>query len=409
MCNLILKYLLNLDIIVVEKRRNSSEEINDVMFGSENNLKKLNNEFVEIIGIIAEYNPFHNGHIYHIEKIKEKYPNSIIILVINGYFLERGEISILSKENKTNIALNNKVNIVIELPLVYGTQSADTFADESIKLLNKMNVTKLIFGSESNDINLLKKLAQKQLEPEFDILVKKYLNEGINYPTALAKATNVDFDYKPNDLLGISYIKSIIKNKYNIEAECIKRTSAYHDLESNDEIISASNIRNKLKSNEDINKYLPSYVIDDLIRINKDMYFKLLKYKIITDENLNTYLDVDEGIEYRLKKNIINANTLDEFIEKIKTKRYTYNKLNRMFIHILIGLKKQDNKDKQDYLRILGFDALGKKHLQKFNIKSYFKQTKIYDYELKASLLYDLINDTNTYEFETKNKPIIKD
>ena len=180
-------------------------------------------------------------------------------------------------------------------------------------------------------------------------------------------------------------------------------------MESNDEIISASNIRNKLKSNEDINKYLPSYVIDDLIRINKDMYFKLLKYKIITDENLNTYLDVDEGIEYRLKKNIINANTLDEFIEKIKTKRYTYNKLNRMFIHILIGLKKQDNKDKQDYLRILGFDALGKKHLQKFNIKSYFKQTKIYDYELKASLLYDLINDTNTYEFETKNKPIIKD
>ena len=145
------------------------------MFGSENNLKKLNNEFVEIIGIIAEYNPFHNGHIYHIEKIKEKYPNSIIILVINGYFLERGEISLLSKENKTNIALNNKINIVIELPLVYGTQSADTFADESIKLLNRIHVTKIIFGSESNNIDLLKKLAQKQLEPEFDILVKKYL------------------------------------------------------------------------------------------------------------------------------------------------------------------------------------------------------------------------------------------
>ena len=364
---------------------------------------------MEIIGIIAEYNPFHNGHIYHINKIKEMYPDSILILVLNGYFLERGEISLLTKENKAKIALNYGVNIVLELPFIYGTQSADTFANMSIKLLNKLNVNKIIFGSECADITILEKLADTQLEPEFGKLVKTYLNEGINYPTALAKATNIDFEYKPNDLLGISYIKAIKENKFNIKQECIKRTNDYHDLHSNEEIISASNIRNKLKLNENISKYLPNEVIDDLIKINKDMYFNLLKSKIITDDNLNDYLDVDEGIEYRLKKNIIISNNIDEFIEKVKTKRYIYNKLNRMFIHILIGLKKSDNYIDDKYLRIIGFDNIGRNYLQKINCIANYKNTKVYDYELKASLIYDLINNTNTYEFEIKNKPVIKD
>lgn len=364
---------------------------------------------MEIIGIIAEYNPFHNGHIYHINKIKEMYPDSILVLVLNGYFLERGEISLLTKENKTKIALDYGVNIVLELPFIYGTQSADTFANMSIKLLNKLNVNKIVFGSECADITLLEKLADKQLEPEFGKLVKFYLDEGSNYPTALAKATNIDFEYKPNDLLGISYIKAIKENNYNIERVCIKRTNDYHDLDSNEEIISASNIRNKLKLNENINKYLPSEVIDNLIKVNKDVYFKLLKSKIITDDNLNDYLDVDEGIEYRLKKNIIISNNIDEFIEKVKTKRYTYNKLNRMFIHILIGLKKSDNYIDDKYLRIIGFDSIGRNYLQKIDYIASLKNTKVYDYELKASLIYDLINNTNTYEFEIKNKPVIKD
>ena len=363
---------------------------------------------MEIIGIIAEYNPFHNGHIYHINKIKETYPDSIIILILNGYFLERGEISILSKESKTKIALEYGVNIVTELPFIYGTQSADTFAEASIKILNKFHITKLIFGSECNNMPLLKKLAQKQLDPTFDTLVKKYLAEKTNYPTAIAKATNIDFIYKPNDLLGISYIKGIIKNSFNITPECIKRSNDYHDITSNGEVISASNIRNKLKNHEDITKYLPKKVINDLIRIDNEIYFKLLKAKIISCDQLDKYLDVDEGIEYRLKKYILNANSIDEFIEKIKTKRYTYNKINRMFIHILMGLKKNEAKNNEEYLRILGFDNKGKKYLNQIKNSINFKNTNIYNYELKASLLYDLINNTNTYEFEIKNKPIIK-
>ena len=363
---------------------------------------------MEVIGIIAEYNPFHNGHLYHIQKIKEMYPDSLIILVLNGYFLERGNISILSKEAKTKIALNNQIDIVLELPFVYGTQSADTFAYESIKLLNKFNCTKLIFGSESNDINLLKDIVEKQNSHGYDELVKEYLDQGLNYPTALAKALNIKNDFfKPNDLLGISYIKAIKETNSKIDPITIKRTNDYHDLASSEDIISADNIRNKITNNEDITSYLPKEVIPFINTLNPDKLFELLKVKIITEKDLSIYLDVDEGIEYRLKKQIMNANTLEEYVNSIKTKRYTINKINRMLIHILVGLTKEDKKVLEpNYLKILGFNDKGKKYIKSLNIKENYKNTNIYNYELIASYLYSTITNTNTLEFDQKNKPI---
>ena len=127
---------------------------------------------MDVIGIICEYNPFHNGHLYHINRIKEMYPNSLIILILNGYFLERGEVSILTKEDKTKIALNNNIDIVAELPFIYGTQSADTFADISLKILNNFKVNKLVFGSECNNIEKIKEIANIELNKEFDAKVK---------------------------------------------------------------------------------------------------------------------------------------------------------------------------------------------------------------------------------------------
>lgn len=368
---------------------------------------------MEVIGIICEYNPFHNGHLYHIKKIKELYPNSLIILVLNGYFLERGEISILSKEAKTKIALAHGIDIILELPVIYGTQSADTFASVALKILNNFHVNKIIFGSESNEIEKIKEIASKQLDEEYNKLVKEYLDNGLNYPTALAKALNIDFEFLPNDLLGISYTKAIIQNNYNIEPITIKRTSAYHDTSSNDHIVSASNIREKIKNNEDISKYIPINIKDFINNTNYDNYFRLLKYKINTDNDLNEYLDVDEGIEYRLLEYINKSKNIDEFINNIKTKRYTYNKLNRMFIHILLSFLKTDNVD-IEYIKILGFNSNGKKYLnsikENLEISTNINKDSIqYKYELKASIIYDLINNTNTYEFEQRNKPIIID
>ena len=368
---------------------------------------------MHVIGIICEYNPFHNGHLYHLKKIKEMFPDSLVILALNGYFLERGEISIISKENKTKIALQSGIDLVIELPFVYGTQSADIFANISITILEKLHCEYVVFGSEINNIDTLENIADYTLNnEEYDQDVKKYLDEGVNFPTALAKAIKIDFSFKPNDLLGISYIKSIKMNNYKIKPITIKRTNDYLDTNLDNDIVSASNIRSRIKIGENINKYVPKYTLDYLENIDENKLFNLLKYKIITDKDLSIYLDVDEGIENRLKKIINEVNNLDELINKVKSKRYTYNKIRRMFMHILIGLTKKDNKIlKLDYLKVLGFNKNGQKYLN--NIKKDGdislipdKNSLLYKYELKVSQIYDLITSTNTTVFEIKNKPI---
>lgn len=364
---------------------------------------------METIGIICEYNPFHNGHVYHINKIKEMYPDSIIILCVNGYFGERGDVSILSKEDKTKLALNNGVNIVVELPFVFASNSADTFAEASVKILNYIKVDKIIFGSESNNINKLTLIAKKQLEEDFSLKIKEEIKKGINYPTALNKGIGVNLN-SPNDLLGVSYIKAIIKNNFNIEPITIKRTNDYLDTISEDNIVSASNIREKIKNNIDVKKYINYDPIFN--KINEELLFKLIKYKIITDKDLSRYLTVDEGIEYKLIKEINNCKTIDELINKVKSKRYTYNRIRRMLIHILIGLTKVDrNICDVLYVKVLGFDNIGQHYLK--NIKSdILISSKIPDtfltrkYELISSKVYDLICETNTYEFELSNKPI---
>ncbi len=364
---------------------------------------------MEIIGIICEYNPFHNGHTYHINKIKELYPDSLIILALNGYFLERGEVSILTKEEKTKIALENNIDLVVELPFVFGSQSADIFGEKSVLILSKLGVNKIVFGSESNDIAKLNSIAEIELNDSFNEKVKDYLNKGLNYPTALNKAIGISTD-SPNDLLGISYIKAIKKNSLNIEPITIKRTNNYHDLLSNDIIVSASNIREKYKKGIDVSNY--TNYQDGFKKIDEDLLFNLIKYKIISDDNLSKYLSVDEGIEYKLIKEINSVKSIEELILKVKSKRYTYNRIRRMLMHVLIGLTKEDmNKVKLNYIKVLGFNSKGQKYLNR--IKSdILIQRKISDdyleqkYELRASMIYDLISNCNSIEYELSNKPI---
>lgn len=370
---------------------------------------------MEIVGIICEYNPFHNGHKYHINKVKEMFPNSLVILAISGYFTQRGEISILSKEDKVKIALDNDIDLVVEIPFIFGSQSADIFAKTSIYLLNKLKVNTIVFGSECNDINYLKYIVDIQTKDNnYNNKVKEYLKQGLNYPTAMAKALNLNENINnPNDLLGISYIKAINEFNYSINPVCIKRTNDYHDLKSKDQIISASNIRNKIINNENISSYLDSNVINHINNINYAKLFELLKYKIITEKDLSIYLTVDEGIENKLKKVINECTNINELIDKIKTKRYTYNKINRMLIHILIGVLKNDNIFEINYLRILGFNKNGQEYLN--SIKKDIDislntdhSSKIFEYELKAAYIYDMITSNNTHIYEIKNMPIKK-
>ena len=368
---------------------------------------------MEAVGIICEYNPLHNGHLHHIEEIRKLFPGKTIILVLNGYFLERGEVSILSKENKTKLALIYGVDLIVELPFIFGSQSADIFADAAIKILGILGCSYLVFGSESNDIKTLEKVAKIQDSPQYNEKVKELLATGINYPTALSKALDIDVNvFNPNDLLGISYIKAIYKNKFNIKPVTIKRTSDYHSLEEESNIISASNIRNKLKQKESITNYVPRKTIKLIENISLEDLFPFIKYKILTDMDLSKYLTVDEGIENRLKEKIIDAKNLEEFIMNIKTKRYTYNKISRMLVHILIGLPKEINKlASLEYIKILGFNKKGREYLH--NLKEDLEISLIpipnslqYKYEQIAAQVYSLISKNKILIYEKSNKPI---
>lgn len=375
---------------------------------------------MEIIGIVAEYNPFHNGHLYQIQKIKEKYPDSILVAVVSSTFTQRGTVSILNKWTKTKIALDNHIDIVIELPFVYATQSSDIFAKGAVALLNKLKVTRIIFGTERDNLNELSLSADIQLNnKEYHKLVKLYLSKGLNYPTATNKALE-DLTGQvvttPNDLLALSYIKEIKSNNYQIKYENIKRTSSYHGIEINNNITSASNIRKLYQENKDIDNLIP-YSKEQLYKVDMNKFLPLLKYQIfLNQDNLNKYQTVDEGIEGRIIKYITKSSTYEELINNIKTKRYTYNKISRMLLHILISFTKEEAQNINiDYIRLLGFSPNGKHYLNKIKkeldvplITGYKKNiSKVLDIELRTTKIYTLIIGNELLLEEYRNKPII--
>ena len=377
------------------------------------------------IGIICEYNPFHNGHIYHLQKIKELYPDSIIILVMSGNFTMRGELSLLNKWDKTRLALLYGVNLVIELPLYYATNSADIFAEGAIKILNAMHCDYLIFGSECNDVSLLTHLADIQLHNlTYDEKVRFYMDKGYNYPTSMSKALQ-DIDGKtinlPNDLLGLSYIKQIMLTNSSITPITIQRTNDYHDKNNQCVIASATSIREAIQNNQDITHNVPKETLEWIIKKDyQKNYFIFLRYQILNNiDSLNTFLDVDEGLDNLIRKNIMKATSLNELILLMKTKRYTYNRLNRMFNHVLLNMRKNNVKEykKINYLRVLGFDKKGSSYLKsikgKTSIPIITNYSDIDDKNLTleqyTTYIYNMIIERNDLNIrEIKSIPIQK-
>ena len=373
---------------------------------------------MRVVGIVAEYNPFHYGHLYQIRKVKEMYPDSIIIAIISTNYTQRGGFSLINKWDKTRICLNYGIDMVVELPTLYTTQGADMFAYGAISILNMLHIDTLVFGMECDDVEYLIKAAKTQINnSKYDELVQKYLLTGVNYPTALGNALKEMIGYttdKPNDLLAISYIKEIIKNNYKIEPVGIKRTNDYHGKEIKSSIVNASLIRDMLDKNMDVSKYVPTETYKCLNMKNFDNGYLLLKYNISNNENrLFEYLTVDEGIENRILKYYKDCDNWCALVNLIKTRRYTYNKVNRMLMHILLNIKKIDN-DKEIYLRVLGFNDIGRNYLKQIkkdiDVINTCKQgiNKALDIEINATYIYSLVTgDNSLIEREYKNKPII--
>lgn len=375
---------------------------------------------MQIIGIVTEYNPFHNGHLYQIQKIKEMYPDSIIIVAMSGNYTMRGEISVLDKWNKTNIAINNGIDIVLEIPFIYSNQSSDIFSYAALKMLNEFKIEKLVFGSETNNRDLLSLASSVQIDnKKFDSLVKDYMTKGYNYPSSIGKSiyelTGIKIK-ESNDILGVSYIKEILKNKYNIKPISIKRTNNFKTNTKKSNIISAYEIREFLNKNESIKEYVPNNVTPYIKKVDYEKLFNLIKYKVISEKNsLNKYHLIDEGIENRIYEGVIKCDNYDDLVKYISNKRVTINKVNRILINIFVGLTKEEASNKElSYIKILGLSKNGKKYYSKIkkdiNIKVCNKFEKdVMNTELKASYLYSIITNDNTiFKSEIINHTITK-
>ncbi|CAG9619825.1 nucleotidyltransferase [Sutcliffiella rhizosphaerae] len=350
---------------------------------------------MQSLGVIVEYNPFHNGHLFHLEQSKHTTDPDVVIAVMSGQFLQRGEPALVSKWTRTKMALTNGVDIVVELPYAFATQKAEVFANGSISILSALKCTNVCFGSEQGNIGDFERttIIMEEQKPLYDLLVKEFINKGYSFPKASSLAFQQLMDgrenvldlTKPNNILGYHYVKSIREQKSEISAFTIGRTNAgYHDPEFNDSpIASATSIRKHLFDHdgdiEKVQRFVPKPTYELLNRYIKQTgsfhqwedYFSLLKFRILcsTSSELSEIYEVEEGIEHRLQQIIKESHSFLEFMTKLKTKRYTWTRLQRICTHILTNTKKETmhrvmTQSHSEYVRLLGMSRKGQAYLR---------------------------------------------
>lgn len=337
---------------------------------------------MKVLGIIAEYNPFHNGHLYHIEQAKKLSGADYTVAVMSGDYVQRGSPAIYDKYIRTHMALQAGVDLVIELPSFFSTSSAADFASASVSLLDQLGIIDtLCFGSEQGNLLPLSLAAQFLTDESFtyQTQLKKYLKEGHTFPQARAAAISQLFDdpnrleimSHPNNILGIEYIMALTKSKSTIKPITIKRMGyGYHDQQTDHDFISASAIRriiNQQTEIENLEQKVPP-ITWNFIQSAKPLYLndfsKLLNYRLLEcrrkEIDLTSYMDVSDELADRIKKIILDFNTFEERIRQLKTKQYTYTRINRALLHILLEVTKLQTDQAKctgyvPYARILGF------------------------------------------------------
>ncbi len=344
------------------------------------------------LGVIVEYNPLHNGHLYHLQQAKKITNADTTIAVMSGSFLQRGEPAIVDKWTRTNMALSQGIDLVVELPVIYSTQAADWFAFGSTSLLHHLKVDHFVFGSEAGSIAPLHRIADVLLEEP--PLLKKHLKEslslGHSYPKAVSLSLQRYLEHeafqlsKPNDILGLQYIYHLKKMNSPIAINTVKRHAAqYHDQDlTSQTIASATAIRKRIFTNkkiDDIEAVVPksTFILFHQAchqnRINAwENFFNALKIIILGKDyqQLQEIHGMVEGFERRVKDLIIEADTFEAFVQLLKTKRYTMTKIQRTLLYILLDLtaskvKKIEVEKGPQYIRILGFTEKGRSYLNK--------------------------------------------
>lgn len=349
---------------------------------------------MKAVGVIVEYNPFHNGHALHLEESKKASGAEVVIAAMSGNFLQRGEPALVSKWTRTKMALQAGVDIVFELPYQYATQQAEIFAFGGVSLLHSAGCESICFGSEAGNIEAFQETYDfiGKHDSLFQQQVKLYMQTGVSYPRALSQAfkdlsptdTMIDLS-KPNNILGFHYLKAAEKlQQPTIKVITVQRKNAgYHDEHfSSSTIASATSIRSALFSEEQQLEKILAYVPESTFKLlneykakyggfhNWELYWPFFKYKLLqsSPEELTSIYEMEEGIENRLLSTVEKAKSFSEFIQLVKTKRYTWARLQRVCLHVLTNTKKIDMNvldQPVPYLRLLGMTENGRIYLNK--------------------------------------------
>lgn len=354
-----------------------------------------------VLGIVAEYNPFHNGHLYHLIESKKISNADYCIAIMSGNFTQRGEVSIVDKWSKAQMALSNGIDLVIELPTIYSVSSAENFAMGAIKILNSLQIVDFIsFGSEVNNISVLDDIANVLAfePPQYKTLLSHELSRGESFPKARENALMMYLNNlrrfanvlsAPNNILGIEYLKALKKLKSNIQPITIKREgSKYSDanLPRNSKFASATSIRNFFQSSKDLSalqKFVPESTfnileenfkkgnfVKSLSSFDKEIIFTLRKMSV---EEIANLPDVSEGLEFSIKNAVNQCNSTIELLSILKSKRYTQTRLQRILLYSILGITKKDMEMSNltiPYVRILGFNSKGQELISTISKKN---------------------------------------
>lgn len=324
---------------------------------------------MNITGIIAEYNIFHNGHKYQVDEAKKQC--DAVIAVMSGSFVQRGDVAVTDKWSRAKAALMCGVDLVIELPVCYVLNAAYNFAAGGVGILNALGVTdNICFGSESGSIDVLLKAAEtlEHEQAEISQKIKKYISQGIGYPAAVTKAyCNIIPEHiltEPNNILALEYIRALIRTNSKIKPVTVKRYKAgHHDTCVSSNITSASNLRNMINNKQNISALLP-YDINklecsipySLSRLDTALISKLRMCDVSFLRNIS---EVTEGLENRIIQAAFEADSFDELIEKIKNKRFTTSKIRRILLSALLNNTKDIFNTEPEYIRVLGMNQTG--------------------------------------------------
>lgn len=377
---------------------------------------------MKIAAIISEFNPFHNGHKYLIDKAKEQ--ADCVVAIMSGNFVQRGDIAITDKFNRAKAALKGGCDLVVELPTVFALSSAEKFAKAGVQIANALGADILCFGAENDDIDKLKKISDAFESDEFNTKVKDYLTKGEYYPKAVNNAIRelysdeyADILNGANNTLAVEYIKAL-KNT-SISPVAIKRNGTDHDSDYVCEnIASATHIRNLIREKSAYNTFT-DMTIENYTDIKKLETAILYKLRTMTKENLEKIPDVSEGLHNRIYECARNSNSLEELYINLKTKRYTLARLRRIVMCALLDITKEKQIANAEYVRVLGMSDKGSKLLSGCKLplvckypQDYNKLSdnakEVFDIDIKAGEIFSLALHNKDAHYNELKAQIIK-